>query len=290
MLTQDIVSTVVSKFDFQVEKFPLSGPDNMPTSLYGLFRSGGTGKTECISKQSVTKQYVPHTTDDVLALVEAGANAFDGEINVDCYFRGGHYVNLMPTKEERLEVYNNDGVIPRIIVNASYNGRAFNATMGFWRDLCSNMSMLRSVESTTVSIRHSSGLRLEMDELIEQFGVLKESWGDLSAAILNMQSRQVAIADILKEIYGEPEKTEGRGATIHKNRTELIVRRILSEQARTGRSAPTNGMVSAWEMFNGIQGYVQHDSSRKGDVTDFSRIIDASNDRAVRKAETLLVA
>lgn len=287
MLTQDIVSTVVSKFDFDINKFKLSGPDNMSTNLYGLFRSDNA---ECISKQSVTKQYVPHTTDDVLALVEAGANAFEGEINVDCYFRGGHYVNLMPTKEDRLEVYKNDGVIPRIIVNASYNGRAFTATMGFWRDLCSNMSVLRSVDSTTVSIRHSSGLRLEMDELIEQFGVLKESWGDLSAAILNMQSRQVVISEILKEVYGEPEKDTGRGATIHKNRTESIVRRILSEQARTGRPAPTNGMVSAWEMFNGIQGYVQHDSTRKGTVTDFSRIIDASNDRAVKKAETLLVA
>ena len=286
MLTQDIVSTVITKFDFQVDKFKLSGPDNMATPLYGLFRSD---TAECISKQSVTKQYVPHTSDDVLSLVEAGANAFEGDIDVDCYFRNGHFVNLMPNKTERLEVFRNDGVVPRIIINASYNGRAFTATMGFYRDLCANMSMLRSVDSTTVSIRHSSGLRSNMNELIEQFNVLKESWADLSLVIQQMASQKVVIADILKQVYGEPEKETGRGATMHKNRTEAIVKRILNEQARTGQTA-LDGKVSAWQMFNGIQGYVQHDATRKGSVTDFSRIIDAANDRYVKKAEQLLVA
>ena len=286
MLTQDIVSTVVSKFDFEINKFPLHGPDNMPTNLYGLFRSDNS---ECISNQSVTKQYVPHTSDDVLSLVEAGANAFDGEIDVDCYFRNGHYVNLMPNKAERLEVYKNDSVIPRIIINASYNGRAFTATMGFYRDLCANMSMLRKVESATVSIRHSSGLRSNMKELIEQFNTLKESWADLSLVIQQMQSQTVTISEILNEVYGEPEKDTGRGATIHKNRTEAIVKRIVREQQRTGQQV-INGQVSAWQMFNGIQGYVQHEATRKGVVTDLSRIIDAANDRYVKKAESLLVA
>jgi len=48
--------------------------------------------------------------------------------------------------------------------------------------------------------------------------------------------------------------------------------------------------VSAWEAYNAVQGYVQHDASRKGSPSDFSRIIGASRDMSVKKAETLALA
>jgi hypothetical protein len=48
--------------------------------------------------------------------------------------------------------------------------------------------------------------------------------------------------------------------------------------------------VSAWEAYNAIQGYVQHDATRKGNPSDFARIISAANDQAVKKAESLVLA
>ena len=33
------LDVIKSEFDFEVNKFPLSGPDNMKTPFYGLFRS-----------------------------------------------------------------------------------------------------------------------------------------------------------------------------------------------------------------------------------------------------------
>ena len=171
-ISSDQVSAKVrDAFNFNVDKFPLSGPDGMSTPLYGLFRDD---TSKLVGSSSVTKRYVPHQTDDVLALVDAAAEAFDGEIDVKCHFRDGHYVNIMPTRADRLKVFGEtDNVFPRIVVNAGYDGKAFRATMGYYRDLCRNLAMLRQVEGTTVAIRHTSSLRGKMDDLIATFNTLK---------------------------------------------------------------------------------------------------------------------
>ena len=91
-----IGETVRNEFGFSVDKFPLSGPDGLRTPHYGLFRSD-TGA--CIGRNSVSGRYVPHTTDDVLALVEAAGSTFGGVQDVRCFFRHGHYIAVQPTKE-----------------------------------------------------------------------------------------------------------------------------------------------------------------------------------------------
>jgi len=288
--TAQIVQTVNEEFNFSIDKFPLAGPDGLKTPLYALFR-GDNG--ECISTQSVTKQYVPHTTDDVVALAEAASEVFENDVDIRCHFNRGHYLDVKPTKAERRAVFGTaDNVIPRFLISASYNGKAFRASLGYYRDLCMNMSMLRMVKGTTTHIRHTTNLRPCMKELIEQFNVLKESWADLTTVIDNMQSREVLVSSFLSEVYGEPPEN-GRGRTQHENRTEAIVRRVLSERARSGRLAPSPDSplkVSVWEIFNGVQGYTQHDATRKGSPSDFERIIAANDDRYVKQAEQTAMA
>ena len=63
--------TVADKFSFSVDKFPLYGPDNMATPHFGLFKSD---TMECVGK-TVSARYVPHTTEDILAITEAAAEA-----------------------------------------------------------------------------------------------------------------------------------------------------------------------------------------------------------------------
>tara|TARA_R110000824_G_scaffold59651_1_gene160019 strand:+ start:1958 stop:2848 length:891 start_codon:yes stop_codon:yes gene_type:complete len=286
----DVSSKVSSAFDFSVDKFPLSGPDGMHTPWYALFRSD---TEEVVGNGSVTSRYVPHQTDDVLALVDASAEAFGGEIDVNCHFRDGHYVSIQPTKHERLSVYGqNDNIWPRIVLNAGYDGKAFHATMGYYRDACRNLAMMRQVNGTTVSIRHTSGLRCKMDDLIATFNTLKDSWGTLSGVIQNLQSREVQMVDFLNSVYGEPatDATQ-RAVTVHRMRTEAIFKRLQDERFRTGRPTMTESFsVSAWEAYNAIQGYVQHDAqSKKGFKGEFDRILRASRDANVRKAESLVM-
>ena len=287
-LSTDVATKVSEAFDFTVDKFPLSGPDGMHTPWYALFRSD---TDSVVGNGSVTSRYVPHQTDDVLALVESAAEAFDGEIDAQCYFTNGHYVSIQPTQHDRLSVFGqNDNVWPRVIINAGYDGKAFRATMGYYRDACRNLAMMTKVSGTTVSIRHTSGLRCKMDDLIATFSVLKDSWATLSDVIQNLESREVQMAEFLNAIYPEPATdATSRAATVHRIRTEAIFKRLQNARFRTGRPQMTDKItVSACEALNAIQGYVQHDAQAKtGFKSDFARILRASRDANVRKAESL---
>lgn len=282
------VDSVKSKFDFSVDKFPLAGPDGLKTPLYGLFRSD---TMEFVGKPC-SKHYVAHQSDDVMALVESAGEAFEGVGDVQCHFRDGHYVSIAPSRDQRRAIYGSaDNIFPRFIVNAGYDGRAFTAIMGFYRDACSNLAMMRQVSGTSVSIRHGSGLREKMDDLIQTFSVLRESWATLGDVIAELQNREVRMTDFLDQVYGQPDPDSKRGVTIHKNRTEAIFRRLSRERFTTGRGAMDSQFnVSAWEAYNAVQGFVQHDASRKGSPSDFARVIAASNDAAVKKAEGLALA
>jgi hypothetical protein len=272
----NVLETVKNRFAFEVQKFPLSGPDNMRTEWHGLFRNDNL---KPVGSGSVTSRYVPHTTDDILALVEAAGSSFEGGIgNVSCYFNDGHYVAVEPTKDFRVSIFGtNDNIFPRIVINAGYDGRAFKATMGYYRDTCKNMARMNCVANSSVSIRHTSGLR--------------NSWSAVVSRAQSMQAEQVQMADFLREVYGEPEADTGRGATIHRNRTEAIFNRLLNERRATGRgNVGRDWLVSKWEAFNAVQGYVQHEATRKGAdrENNFSRIVMAMNDPAVIRAEEYL--
>lgn len=286
MITCNVADRVRSAFNFTIDKFPLSGPDGMRTPFYGLFKSD-TGTA--VGYGSVSDRYTPHTTDDVLALVEAAGVAFDGVADVKCHFDHGHYVTIQPTKERRLAVYGTkDNVFPRIVIDAGYGGQAFRASLGMYRDACRNMMILRMAEGTNVAIRHTSSLRLQMDELIATFAGLEAGWGNLTTVVQQMQSREVRMVEFLNAIYGEPRSDEGRSVTMHRNRTEAIVRRLSSERMTTGRGPlGSDFVVSGWEAFNAVQGYTQHDSIRRGRPTEMERIVRALHDNKVAQAERL---
>jgi hypothetical protein len=289
MIANNVADRVRSAFGFSVDKFPLSGPDGMRTPFYGLFKSDdGTA----VGYGSVSDRYEPHTTDDVLALVEAAGHAFDGVADVKCHFDHGHYVSIQPSKEQRLAVYGTaDNVFPRIVIDAGYGGQAFRASLGLYRDLCRNMMILRQAEGTTVSIRHTSSLRLQMDELVTTFALLEQTWGNLQTVVQQMANREVRMVEFLNAVYGEPKSDEGRSVTIHRNRTEAIFRRLQNERVRTGRGTISNDfVVTGWDAFNAVQGYVQHDATRRGRPSDMERIISALHDTKVAAAERIALA
>ena len=79
---EDMKGVVENAFNFNVIKMPLSAPDNIRTPYYGLFRDDNS---ECVGNGSVSSRYHPHTTDDVLSLVEAASEAFEGEVELKCH-------------------------------------------------------------------------------------------------------------------------------------------------------------------------------------------------------------
>lgn len=280
---------VASTFDFSVDKFPLSGPDGMRTPFYGLFRSD---TCEVVHDKSVSADYEPHTTDDVVALVEATESVF-GDCKPRCHFSKGHYVDLMPSHSQRLSVYGNaDNIWPRLQISAGYNGSSFHFCLGWFRDLCRNMSMFRSVRSTSFSYRHNGNLRDNLDNLVDQLTGLREGWNDLSETIIRMEASRTSLSDFMTKIYGDGRELVGSKLTRHENRTKAIVRRVLNERDRSGRPALSadNDDISGWEAYNMIQGYVQHEQSRRGDVTAFDRELKSATSTEVGKAERMALA
>ena len=271
---------VQKAFNFQIEKHHLSGC-GVETPFFGLFRSD----TMATVGHAVSRRYVPHTTDDVLALVESSSAAFGADCEVKCGFFNRHYVAIQPTREHRVSVYGTeDNIYPRVIVNAGYGGSAFKVSVGYYRDLCKNMSIMRMVKGSTVSIRHTSGLRARMDELIRTFANLHDSWKAVSSAAQRMQQVEIDLASYMESVYGEP--GVGAAATIHKKRTEAIVSRVIQERQRSYRPELGNDrLVSVWEAWNAVQGFSQHDSRRKANTSELSRAILSMRDGAVRRAE-----
>lgn len=285
MNRSDISAKVREAFNFTIDKFPLSGPDNMRTPFYGLFRSD---KHTVVGSASVTHVYTPHTTDDVVALVEAAGEAFDGDIDARFSFNDGHYVSVQPSKDYRRKIAGTDTVWPRVLIRAGYDGQAFRASMGYYRDMCRNLAIMRQVEGTSVAIRHTGGLRAKMDDLIQTFNRLKNGWGTLADVINQLHAHEVVVADFLNAIYGEPGDSK-RSRTMHQNRTEAIIRRLQREAYQLGNPF-TGVMASAWLAFNAVQGYAQHDQNRHGTPSEFDRMLMAQREASVSKAEELALA
>lgn len=303
ILASDISASVRRDFDFSVDKFPLYGPDNMKTDQYGLFRSDN-GYIEGV--KSISGRYVPHTTDDVCALVEAAATGFDGEIECKTHWNKGHYVSIQPTREDRVSIFGTaDNIFKRLIIRGGFDGKGFKGTVGFWRDACDNLSMMRKVSCTDVSIHHTGGLRLHMDELIKKFGRLNEGWDNIVTAAQQMEDARVNLGEFVREVYADrvPSDTEillassgtkVRAVSVFDKMLETIMDRVIDEREKTGRSKFQVGSpktVSGWEAYNAVQGYVQHAAqSKTGFKSDFARILRASQDRHVAKAEELALS
>lgn len=282
---------VRAAFDFSVDKFPLSGPDGMRTPWYAMFRSD-TGQP--IGEGSVTKRYEPHQTEDVVALVEACESVFEKSANVKTHFRNGHYVTVSPSNEFRRSIYGtNDNIFPRLIIRGGYDKSALHVVLGTYRDACDNLQMMTSVDQVCQRIRHTSGLREKMSELVSQFQSLKDGWDNIADTVHRMQSSEVQFADFLNAVYPQPTEESGqRAISIHRNRTEAIFQRLVRERQHTGRPSLDSAFtVSAWEAYNAVQGHEQHIAPRReGFRGQFDRILQAAKSQHVRKAEELAIS
>jgi hypothetical protein len=271
-----------------VSRFPLAGPDGLRTPWYGLFRMD---TNQPVGGGSVSGRYVPHTTDDVVALVEAAESVMGEVDNVQMGWRDGHFLSIEPqlTHERRLEMYENDIVFPRLFIHAPYGGAGcFVGSVALSRIVCSNLYTMKTVAGVNVRIRHTSGLREKMDDLIADFSSLSGGWEALAARVKQMNEVKVKVADFLNEVYGQPDEGSERSIKLHRNRTESIIRRLARERMKIHGDAGDLHTATAWEAFNAVQGFVQHDKSRKGlYVNEFDRVILANEDATVARAERL---
>jgi len=287
--SQSIKNTIRNAFPFSVDKFRLFGPDYVRTNHFGLFRSDNL---ECVGN-ACRETYHPHTVDDVVLLAQSAASVFNGDCEIQCSWRDGHIVSLAPSKEYRRTIFGTDTIWPRLLISARYNS-AFVGSLGWYRDACRNMAMLRSAGfSVSQRIRHSESLADQLADLRDQFSNVAAAWDGTIESLRAMDAKQVSLKEFLAEVYPLPNDAPARTRNGHERRIEAIFSRIYNERMKTGRGEITasNGwQVSAWEAFNGVQGYVQHQKNRRGNPSSFDRALLAIDDQAVLKAETLALS
>lgn len=272
-------------FPFTVDKYRLSGPDNMRTQWYGLFRSD---TLQPIGGGSVSARYTPHTLDQVVEVVEAAREVFDGPVKLSCKFRDGHHVILRPTNTQSHPIFGNaDHIMPSMILLGGYGGTAFQATLGVYRTCCTNLFKLESVRASAVSIRHTQGVGHKIDRLVDTFRRLKDSWEDITSIAQQMEAQPIALNEYLKMVFDEDEKSPRQRAVEGE-----IFQRLLSERRATGRPAlGSSRIVSVWEAFNAVQGYCQHGKTRKGENGGaLDRALTALDDSTVSQAERVALS
>lgn len=293
--SSSVFDQVRAAFPFSVDKHRLYGPENIRTGHFGLFRSD-TG--ECVGA-ACRESYRPHTVEDVAAMAQVGAGVFDGDCRVRCHWRrgGGHVVSIVPSDDYRRAIFGTkDNVFPRLFIDAGYDGTPYRGSLGYYRDACRNLAMMRSAGAgISRALKHTRNIGAKLDDLRTEFLEIAAGWDGTVNTMRAMESRQVNLAEFLQAVYPVSEDSTGRARKSQEKRISAIFSRIYSERLATGRPAlRDNGagkwIVSAWEAFNGVQGYVQHQQTRHGRPGEFDRALLAMGDSAVLRAEQLAVA
>lgn len=205
---------------------------------------------------------------------------------------------MAPPKSYRATIFGTDTIWPRLIVRAGFDGRAFQPSLGVFRDACKNLSIPRQLAGTTASIKHTDGMRLRIADVVEKFRYLANNWENVVAAMQQLERREVNLASFVRSVFPAPDaQATARTTGAYERRISAIFSRIHRERMTTGRPelAPTAGgdfIVSAFEAYNAIQGYAQHDARRRGDASDnqFGRAIAAWGDESVGRALELALS
>lgn len=275
-----------------VAKLPLTGPDNAATPHFGLFLKKGDTLGASVGK-AFASDYEPHQREDVAVLVRAAAAAFEdkspilrGHFNGGAS-NGGHVVTLQPSRGYRETVYGtNDAIYPKLIIRATYDGRAYRTSFGLYRDACRNMQLMTVAgDYVSISIRHSAKMRGRIAEVENDYHALAARWSGIVETCRTMAEKKVDGAEFLRAVYPERPDATDRMKKADERRIVKIFNRLTRERRALGMGdVPDDRQVSAWEMFQAVQGYVQWDQSRRGKPSEIERALIALEDKAVSRA------
>lgn len=273
----------------EVEKRELFDANGNTTGHYGLFR---LDNGRCVGS-AVSRLYVPHTRDEVILTAEAAAAAFDGaeDILVTARFeRDAHNLIVGPTKSHRLAIFGKkDNLFPRLIIRAGFDGVSFSARLGAYRDLCRNLHAVASKSESVGRFRHVGSLSQSIEQLAEDFRGSAAGFGALAARAVEMQGRTLHLGEFADALFPRVQEATDQQELRRSRRLTAILDRILRERQELGGSQPA-GIATAWEAYNGVQGWVQHEATRKGPQDPVSRALNAVDDPRVTRAWDLALA
>lgn len=285
---QSVLATLDARFgNRDVKSYPLQGPDGVSTTYYGLFE---VNSWEQVSSHSVTKRYRPHTLDQVKRLVEASLSLFpeSPDFRLMARWNKGHYVHIAPSDAYRESIAGSDTVWPRLRLSAGYDADTFNFSMLIHRDACVNLMEVDTVGTVTnVRFKHTESLDWKVDDIVEKISKLNGSYHDIINKCRQMREADVSWAETIEHVLGNVQSTrsenEYRGY-LRRLRDELINQEGWTQE-EVNHTIRHERNVPLWSIYNAIQGYRQHDGTRRGRPDSYQRAVAAlpANDQKVRK-------
>ena len=298
----------VVKKQFLTLDDPQLGLSFSPSDRYGLYRSD-TGSH--IAGTAVSKSYTCHQTADIIRPAVAIAEMFEDDgLEVRCHWRAGHVVSLAPTKESwKVSITEKDVIQPRAFLSAGYNGLPFSLQVGLYRPMCTNLAVFQSIESSSYKFKHTLKMHERLDDFNEELEQLREGWRATIVRCQQYENTRVWLRPILEETIGrkyDPVGMSDQEKDRYVKTWDGIVKRIRQEAEISQREfrevvcphrelvTETDTQVSAWQAYQGIQGYYQHVASRqnrddlKGNDWMFRRALQNLSDKRVARAERAL--
>lgn len=284
-MTQTITPDVISDQVFsmgEVERFPAFGPDGLTSRYYMYYRGTEQVGVPCTADR--------HAMD--LERVNEVAQAMGrmiGDVgHMDARWASNNY-SLMFKGSRTYEVTPGDDVRLNFTFRTGFDGRAALVMGGLNRGICANGLIFSAVAGMNMNlkIRHTRSLNWRVDLALSKMGEIIANAERLVGVARRASERTVSFGEAFRAVYPLADDASRRTRALDERRAERVAQRIWNERIELGRNTSLQD-VSAWEMFNGIQGVEQHKRTRRPS-NEHERIMRAADNSAVQRAAELLL-
>ena len=241
--------------DYSVSKRQYKNPFTGELSdNYGLFLPN-RGFEEL--PRPVKAGYVPHTSLDVCSVFEAAGQVLDIEgAKLEMGWKNGHFVKA--TLDETISINGRDTVKPTLLVQAGYDGKSFETTLGLFRMICSNgmRILIKGTKAFGFKLQHSARMHENLSILIRQFEENVHQFTEMYGVV-----RKLSVAAVDHENFMEnllPVYDSKAGITRRVDTMSAIRDINIRERANLG-SIPN----TAWLSLNAVHGHLQHNKAPK---------------------------
>lgn len=263
-ITADMVNSFLAtnNLDFDVEMVPQYGKVGNEYIETNSFVPMRMDNKQFLSSGGLSKDFRPIQNRDAFKLISDLSGVTNVELKNCGQWGNGAGVFAQVSMGDISVGSRGDRVGKYLsLVNSHDGSRALTILITPYRFFCMNqigkaVNSARKSESTFISIRHNASAEERMHELVRTVHIADEVF-QFSAEVYNKMDSLKINEEYVKETLSRLfplEHDEGRGKTIWENRIKHIKDRFYS--ADSGRI----DRYTAWNLYNAIQGTVQHDS------------------------------
>ena len=201
--------------------------------------------------------YVPHTSHDVCSVFEAANQVLDIEgAKLEMGWKNGHFVKA--TLNETISINGRDNVKPTLLVQAGYDGKSFETTLGLFRMVCSNgmRILIKGTKSYGFKLQHSSRMHENLSLLVRQFEENIHQFTEMYGVVRKLSAATIDHEEFMENLL--PVYDSKAGATRRADTMNAIRDINIRERVNLGGVPNT-----AWLSLNAVHGHLQHNKAPK---------------------------